>query len=239
MPSAKVYDMAGKVVREHTLDDYVFGAPLNEALVHQVMTAQLINRRQGTASTKTRAFVSGGNSKPYRQKGTGRARQGSTRAPHYRGGGTVFGPKPHPYEAAVPRKMKRLALRTVLSDKVSSGKMLLVEKLSLEEGKTREMEKFLDTLPIETHVLILLPTRDEQLLRAGHNIHRAKLGHVDSINVVELLKYDVLLLPMQTVDSIVDRFGQAADDKIQAKRHPRVVERRLARAKAGAKTAKE
>src|SRR5579859_2975573 len=121
MPSASVYDMEGQVLRQADLDRYVFGAPINTAVLHQVVTSQLVNRRQGTASTKTRANVSGGNSKPYRQKGTGRARQGSTRAPHWRGGGSIFGPRPHTYDRAIPRKMKRLALRSALSDKVATG----------------------------------------------------------------------------------------------------------------------
>ena len=143
MPSANVYNMDGEVLREESLDDYVFGAPVNTAVLHQVITAQLVNRRQGTADTKTRAEVSGGNKKPYRQKGTGRARQGSTRAPHFTGGGAVFGPHPHPYERAIPRKVKRLAIRSALSDKAANGRILLVENLTFEEGRTREMETFL------------------------------------------------------------------------------------------------
>src|SRR5262245_17800595 len=188
MPSANVYDMAGAVLREEQLDSYVFGAPVNTALLHQVVTAQLTNRRQGTADTKTRAEVSGGNKKPYRQKGTGRARQGSTRAPHFTGGGTVFGPQPHPYERKIPRKMKRLAIRAALSDRAANGRILLVEHFDLEEVKTRVMREFLEKLPLERHVLILLPERDENVYRAVGNIHHAKLGNVASINVVDLLK---------------------------------------------------
>src|SRR5579872_5880125 len=132
MPSANVYDMDGNVVREEELDAYVFGAPINTALLHQVVTAQLVNRRQGNANTKTRAEVSGGNKKPYRQKGTGHARQGSTRSPQFRHGGTVFGPKPHPYHHDVPRKMRRLAIRSALSDKVANEKLIVVNELALE-----------------------------------------------------------------------------------------------------------
>src|SRR5215831_12815179 len=136
MPSANVYDMDGNVVREEQLDPYVFGAPVNVGLLHQVVTAQLTNRRQGTASTKTRAQVSGGNKKPYRQKGTGRARQGSTRAPQFRGGGVVFGPHPHPYERKIPRKMKRLAIRAALSDKANEGRILLMDAINFEAPST-------------------------------------------------------------------------------------------------------
>src|ERR671936_732371 len=131
MPTAQVYNMNGEAVREQDLDAYVCGAPVNRAVLHQVVTVQLTKRREGTASAKTRDEVSGGNKKPYRQKGTGRARQGSTRAPHFTGGGTVFGPQPHAYERKIPRKMKRLAIRAALSDKAANGRILLVENFEL------------------------------------------------------------------------------------------------------------
>src|SRR6185312_12622384 len=131
-PEAPVYTVEGEVVRQEALDRYVFDAPINKALLHQVVTSQLVNRRQGNADTKTRSEVSGGNKKPYRQKGTGRARQGSTRSPHFTGGGVVFGPHPHPYERAIPRKVKRLAIRSALSDKAANGRILLVENLTFE-----------------------------------------------------------------------------------------------------------
>jgi large subunit ribosomal protein L4 len=229
MPSANVYDLDGQIVREEELDPYVFGAPVHPALLHQVVTAQLVNRRQGNANTKTRAEVSGGNRKPYRQKGTGRARQGSTRAPHWRGGGTVFGPQPHAYERKIPRKMRRLAIRSVLSDKAANGRILLMDSLTFEAPRTKDMEALLANLPLERHVLLLMPERDENVVLSARNIHRVKLGHVSSINVVELLKYDHLLMPLATVDRIVQTFGREADNALQAKRHPRVVARRLAR----------
>ncbi len=229
MPSATVYDMDGNTVREQELDSYVFGAAVHPALLHQVVTAQLVNRRQGTASTKTRAEVSGGNKKPYRQKGTGRARQGSTRAPHFRGGGTVFGPRPHAYERAVPRKVRRLAIRSALSDLAATGHILLMDQLSFEQPRTRDMEELLAKLPLERHVLLLMPERDENVILSARNIHRVKLGHVSSVNVVELLKYDHLLMPMATVTKLVEMFGEAADDVLAAKRHPNVVARREVR----------
>jgi len=229
MPSANVYNMDGEVVRAEELDGYVFGAPVNTAVLHQVVTAQLTNRRQGNASTKTRADVSGGGKKPYRQKGTGHARQGSTRAPQYRGGGVVFGPHPHAYERKIPRKMARLALRSALSDKAANGRILLMEGLTFEEPRTKDMEALLAKLPLERHVLLLMPERDENVILSSRNIHRIKLGHVSSINVVELLKYDHLMMPPATVERIVEMFGQEADDRIQLKRHPRVVWRRQQR----------
>jgi large subunit ribosomal protein L4 len=231
--------MEGQVLREQDLDNYVFGAPVNTAVLHQVVTAQLVNRRQGTASTKSRSVVSGGNSKPYRQKGTGRARQGSTRAPHWRGGGNVFGPRPHSYERAIPRKMKRVALRSALSDKVASGRLLLMDELTFEEPKTKAMEALLSALPIARNVLALLPERNENVILSARNIHRIKVGHVDSINVVELLKYDAVLLPTASVDALVERFGAEADDALAAKRHPRVAERRKARREKAAQKAGE
>jgi large subunit ribosomal protein L4 len=229
MPSANVYNMDGEVVRAEELDGYVFGAPVNMAVLHQVVTAQLTNRRQGNASTKTRADVSGGNKKPYRQKGTGHARQGSTRSPQYRGGGVVFGPHPHAYERKIPRKMARLALRSALSDKAANGRILLMEGLTFEEPRTKDMEALLAKLPLERHVLLLMPERDENVILSSRNIHRIKLGHVSSINVVELLKYDHLMMPPATVERIVEMFGQEADDRLQLKRHPRVVWRRQQR----------
>jgi len=230
MPSANVYDMDGQIVREEHLDNYVFGAPINTAVLHQVVTAQLVNRRQGTASTKTRAEVSGGGKKPYRQKGTGRARQGSTRAPHWRGGGAVFGPRPHAYERAIPRKMKRIAIRSALSDKAANGRILLMERIEITAPRTKDMEALLSNLPITRTVLLLLPERDENVVLSARNIPAIKLGHVDSTNVVELLKYDHLLMTLETARILVKKFGRDADDRLQMKRHPNVVLRRRARA---------
>jgi large subunit ribosomal protein L4 len=225
---ASVYDMEGQRVRDEQLDPYVFAAPVNTAVLHQVVTAQLVNRRQGNASTKTRAQVSGGNKKPYRQKGTGRARQGSTRAPHYVGGGVVFGPHPHPYEAKVPRKMRRLAIRSALSDKALTHHILLVDQLSFDEPSTKAMKAFIEKLPYDRNILMLMPERDENVIYSARNLHAIKMGHVDSINVVELLKYEYLLMPVATVQRIVERFGRDADDAIDGKRHPALLARRIA-----------
>ena len=229
MPSANVYDMDGNIVREEQLDSYVFGAPVNVGLLHQVVTSQLVNRRQGNASTKTRSEVSGGGKKPYRQKGTGRARQGSPRAPQWRTGGTVFGPQPHSYERKVPRKMRRIAIRAALSDKAANGRILLMDELVFDAPRTSEMENLLQNLPLERHVLLLMPERDENVILSAHNIQRVKLGHVDSTNVVELLKYDHLLMPVATVTRLIEMFGQEADDALALKRHPLVVARHQAR----------
>src|SRR5438128_7937406 len=208
MPSTTVYNMAGEAVGKLELSEQVFGVTPNVAVLHQVVTAQLVNRRQGNASTKTRSEVSGGNRKPYKQKGTGRARQGSTRAPQFRHGGTVFGPKPHPYHHDVPRKMRRLAIRSALSDKVANEKLIVLNDISLEAPRTRDMVAILSKLPLEgKRVLMMLPQRDENVILSLRNIPSAKVQHVSSINVVELLKHDCLIMPLKTVRWLEMVFG--------------------------------
>jgi large subunit ribosomal protein L4 len=238
MPSANVYSMDGSVVRQHDLDPYVFRAPINVGLLHQVVTSQLVNRRQGNADTKTRAEVSGGNKKPYRQKGTGRARQGSTRAPQFRGGGVVFGPHPHAYERHIPRKMKRNAIRAALSDKAANGNILLMDALTFEEPRTTQMKDLLAALPLHRNTLVLMPARDENVILSARNLRHLEIGHVDSINVVELLKHEHLIMPIAAVDRIVEMFGEEADDRLAFKRHPGPIFRKRARlaAKAAAST---
>ena len=209
MPSTTVYNMAGEAVEKLELSEQVFGVIPNMAVLHQVVTAQLVNRRQGNASTKTRAEVSGGGKKPYRQKGTGRARQGSTRAPQFRHGGTVFGPRPHPYHHDVPRKMRRLAIRSALSDKVANEKLIVLNELTLEGPRTKDMVAFLDKLPLDgKRVLMMLPQRNENVVLSLRNIPFAKVQHVSSINVVELLKHDCLIMPVKTVRWIELVFGE-------------------------------
>lgn len=210
MPSTTVYNKAGEAVDKLELSEQVFGIAPNMAVLHQVVTAQLVNRRQGNASTKTRAEVSGGNSKPYRQKGTGRARQGSTRAPQYRHGGTVFGPRPHAYHHDVPKKMRRLAIRSALSDKVANENLIIVDDLSLEAPRTKDMLQILDKLPTEAgkRVLMMLPQRDDNVVLSIRNIPTAKVQHVSSINVIELLKHDYVVMPVNTVRWIEMVFGE-------------------------------
>ena len=210
MPSTTVYNQAGEAVEQLELSEQVFGVIPNVAVLHQVVTAQLVNRRQGTASTKTRAEVSGGNSKPYKQKGTGRARQGSTRSPQFRHGGVVFGPRPHTYHHDVPKKMRRLAIRSALSDKVANEKLIVVSDLSLDTPRTKDMVAILSKLPVadSKRVLMVLPERDENIVLSLRNIANAKVQHVSSINVVELLKHDCLILPVQTVRWLEMVFGE-------------------------------
>ncbi len=219
MPSTTVYNQAGEAVEQLELSEQVFGITPNMAVLHQVVTAQLVNRRQGNASTKTRAEVSGGNKKPYKQKGTGNARQGSTRAPQFRHGGVVWGPKPHPYHHDVPKKVRRLAIRSVLSDKVANESLIVVDNLSLENPRTKDMLEILSKLPTsaEKRVLMMLPRRDENVVLSTRNIPTAKVQHVSSINVVELLKHDYVIMPVETVRWLEMVFGEglSADEATQ------------------------
>lgn len=218
MPSTTVYNMAGEAVEKLELSEQVFGVTPNVAVLHQVVTAQLVNRRQGNASTKTRSEVSGGGRKPYKQKGTGRARQGSTRAPQFRHGGTVFGPKPHEYHHDVPKKMRRLAIKSALSDKVANEQLIVLKDLVLESPRTKEMLALLDNLPLNGRkVLMMLPKRDENIVLSTRNIPSAKVQHVSSINVVELLKHDCVIMPKKTVRWIELVFGEglSADEASQ------------------------
>jgi large subunit ribosomal protein L4 len=218
MPSTTVYNMAGEAVEQLELSEQVFGVIPNVAVLHQVVTAQLVNRRQGNASTKTRSEVSGGGRKPYKQKGTGRARQGSIRSPQFRHGGTVFGPKPHNYHHDVPKKMRRLAIRSALSDKVANEQLIVVNSLNLETPRTKDMIALLDRLPVEgKKVLMMVPQRDENIVRSTRNIPYAKVQHVSSINVVELLKHDFVIMPRQTVRWIELVFGEglSAEEAMQ------------------------
>src|SRR5260370_31426501 len=209
MPATTVYNMAGEAVGELELSEQVFGVTPNVAVLPQVVPAQLVNRRKGNASTKTRSQIYGGGRKPYKQKGTGRARQGSTRAPQFRHGGTVFGPKPHPYHHDVPKKMRRLAIKSALSDKVANEQLIVLEDLAMEAPRTKEMLEILDRLPVNgKRVLMMLPRRDENILLSTRNIPSAKAQHVSSINVVELLKHDYVIMPVNTVRWIELVFGE-------------------------------
>ncbi len=210
MPSTTVYNMAGEAVEQLELSEQVFGITPNEAVLHQVVVAQLVNRRQGNASTKTRSEVRGGGRKPYKQKGTGRARQGSQRAPHFRHGGVVWGPRPHEYHHDVPKKMRRLAIRSALSDKVANEQLIVLDNLNLEGPRTRDMLDILASLPSSggKQVLMMLPQRDENVVLSTRNIPSTKVQHVSSINVIELLKHDYVIMPVSTVRWIELVFGE-------------------------------
>ena len=194
MPQTNVYDRTGKTVGSVELSDELFAAPVHAAVLHQVVTAQLAGRRIGTHDTKTRGQIRGGGKKPYRQKGTGRARQGTVTAPHYRGGGTVFGPHPRSYEQRLPRKMKRLALRGALTAKFSDEAIKVIDSFGLEAIKTKDLASVLKALEAGGRVLVVAPSRDEKLEMSARNLPTVEIILADSLNVVDLLKADVVLI---------------------------------------------
>jgi large subunit ribosomal protein L4 len=194
MPNAPLYDRTGKSVGSVELADALFAAPVNAAVLHQVVTAQLAGRRLGTHDTKTRGEVRGGGAKPYRQKGTGRARQGSKSAPHYKGGGAVFGPHPRSYEQRLPRKMKRLALRGALTAKLGDEAVKVIDTFGLEAVKTRDLVGVLGALEANGRVLVVAPARDETLELSARNLPTVEVILADSLNVVDLLRADVVLI---------------------------------------------
>ena len=207
MPKIDVYDIEGKKVKTIELKEEVFGIEPNEAVVHSVLVNYLANQRQGTQSTKTRAEVSGGGRKPWRQKGTGRARQGSIRAPHWVGGGVALGPKPRSYNYTVNKKEKRLAIKSMLSSKVSENELVVVESLPLKEIKTKEMARILNNLKVEGKAVILLPEKDEIVQKSARNIEGVKTLQVGTINVYDLLKYNKLVVTEDTVKKLEEVYA--------------------------------
>lgn len=202
-----VHNMAGKTVSEIELRDDIFGLEPHEAVMHQALVRQLANARQGTASTKTRGQVSGGGRKPWRQKGTGRARQGSIRAPHWKGGGVVFGPHPRSYRQRMPRKMRRLALKSALSVKAAEGSIVLVDDLVVAAPRTKDMLGVLDNLNVESSALILLPERDWNVEKSVSNIPDVKTLRATCLNVIDILNYETLILPVKALESIEQFLG--------------------------------
>ena len=207
MPKVDVYNIEGKKVSDIELADSVFGIEPNENIVHSVLKNYLANQRQGTQSTKTRAEVSGGGKKPWRQKGTGRARQGSTRAPQWIKGGVALGPKPRSYRYTVNKKERRLAIRSVLSSKVLEKELTVVDKLELKEIKTKSMVKALQALKVEGKTLIILPENDKNVVMSARNIKGVKTISANNINVFDLLKYSNLILPVDTVKKLEEVYA--------------------------------
>ena len=207
MPKVDVLDMKGKKVSDIELADSVFGIEPNEAIVHSVLVNYLANQRQGTQSTKTRAEVSGGGKKPWRQKGTGRARQGSIRAPQWIKGGIALGPKPRSYKYTVNKKEKRLAIKSVLSSKVLEKELTVVDKLELKEIKTKTMVKALADMKVEGKTLIILPENNKNVLMSSRNIEGVKTIVANNINIFDLLKYTNLILPVDTVKKLEEVYA--------------------------------
>ena len=207
MPKIDVYNIEGKKVSNIELADSVFGIEPNEKIVHSVLVNYLANQRQGTSNTKTRAEVAGGGRKPWKQKGTGRARQGSIRAPQWVKGGIALGPKPRSYKYTVNKKERRLAIKSLLSSKVLEKELTVVDKLELAEIKTKTMVKALADLKVEGKTLIVLPENNKNVLMSARNIEGVKTITLNNINVFDLLKYNNLVLPLETVKKIEEVYA--------------------------------
>jgi large subunit ribosomal protein L4 len=202
-----VYNLTGEVVRQIDVSDAVFGVPMNEAVVHQVMVGQLANQRQGTASTKTRSYVNGSTKKLYRQKGTGYARAGSKKSPLRRGGAVTFGPHPRDYRQEIPRKMRRLAIRCVLSAKAGDGELKVLEGFNFAEPKTKEMLKILAALGVDNTALIVTREPEENVIKSARNVGWVKTMPASVINILDIMSYKSLLMTEEAVRAAEKLWG--------------------------------
>ena len=206
MANVSVLNMEGKEVGSMELNDAVFGVEINEHLVHQAVVLQLANNRQGTQKAKTRSEVSGGGRKPWRQKGTGHARQGSTRAPQWTGGGVVFAPVPRDYSFKMNKKEKRAALKSVLTSKVQENKFIVLDELKLAEVKTKEMKKVLDNLKVN-NALVIIGDDSENVALSARNIAGVQTASVNTINVFDMPKYNTIIATKSSVASIEEVYA--------------------------------
>nr|MDY5756355.1 50S ribosomal protein L4 [Eubacteriales bacterium] len=206
MPTVNVLNTQGSIVGEIELSEEIFGAEINVPAMHAYVTAYNANQRQGTQSAKTRAEVSGGGKKPWRQKGTGRARQGSTRSPQWTHGGVVFAPKPRDYRMSLNKKLKRVALKSALSSKVASDKLVVLDALELSAAKTKEMVKVLANLKL-TNALIVLPENDDTVIRAARNIPGVASTTVGTLNTYEVLKYNAVIITKAAVEKVEEVYA--------------------------------
>ena len=207
MPTTTLYSKSGAEVGTVDLPEALFNVEVNPDLLHQAVTAQLAGRRTGTHDTKTRGEVSGGGAKPYRQKGTGRARQGSRRAPHYAGGGVVFGPHPRSYEQKLPKRMKRLALQGALTAKFGDGAIKVVDELSMDATKTKELVGYLDALKATGRIVLVAVRGDEKLALSARNLPTVSILSPDSLNVVDVLNADVLLICQPALETMAEVYA--------------------------------
>lgn len=206
MANVKVVDMTGKQVGTIELSDSVFGITPNEAVLHAAVRAYLLNQRQGTQSTLTRSEVSGGGKKPWRQKGTGHARQGSIRAPQWTGGGIVFAPKPRDYEIKVNKKEKRAALKSALTTKVNEGKIVVLDSFNMDEIKTKKFVAVMNALKVNG-ALVVLPEGSDNVVKSAHNVPAVKTAMINTINVYDILKYDSLVLTQDAAAAITEVYA--------------------------------
>ena len=207
MPSIDVYNVEGKKVKTVDLKEEIFGIEPNEAVVHSVLVNYLANQRQGTQSTKTRAEVRGGGRKPWRQKGTGRARQGSIRAPQWIKGGIALGPKPRSYKYRVNRKERQLAIKSLLSSKVLENNLVVVDKFDFKEIKTKQMANAMKNLKVEEKALIVLPASNEVVQKSARNLANVTTSSVNTINVYELLKNKKLVVTVDTIKKLEEVYA--------------------------------
>lgn len=206
MANVSVYNMEGKAVGSIELNDAIFGVEINEHLVHLAVVQQLANKRQGTQSAKTRSEVSGGGRKPWRQKGTGHARQGSTRSPQWKGGGVVFAPKPRDYSFKLNKKEKRLALKSALTSRVAAEKIYVLDELNFDEIKTKKMAAVLDSLKVNK-ALVVIGEKNDNVILSARNIPSVRTALVNTINVYDILKYDSLVLTKEAVAKIEEVYA--------------------------------
>ncbi|MBZ2175235.1 50S ribosomal protein L4 [Schnuerera sp. xch1] len=207
MPKVNVHNMLGEQVEEIELNENIFGIDVNHDALHQVVKSQLANKRQGTQSAKTRADVRGGGRKPWRQKGTGRARQGSIRSPQWTGGGVVFAPKPRDYSFKVPKKVKRLAMKSALSSKVLDNEIIVLDQLSLEEPKTKEMAKILANVNAGKKVIIVMDKKDINIVKSARNIPNVQTALVNTLNVYDILKSDSFIITKDAVKKVEEVYA--------------------------------
>jgi len=207
MPQTTLYDRTGASIGSVELSEELFGAPINIAVLHQVVLAQLAGRHLGTHDTKTRGEVRGGGRKPYRQKGTGRARQGHRTAPHFRGGGVVFGPHPRSYVQRLPRKMKQLALRGALTSKLGDEAVRVIDTFALEAIKTRDFAGILSAVGAAGRILVVAPGSDERLHLSSRNLPTVTVIRADSLNVVDLLNADVVVIEQPALARMQEVYG--------------------------------
>ena len=203
MPKVNVYNQLGEVVGDIELNEAIFGIEVNEHVVYEVVKNQLANRRQGTQSAKTRAEVRGGGKKPWRQKGTGRARQGSIRAPQWKGGGVVFAPKPRDYSYAVPKKVRRLAMKSVLTSKVIEGELKILDALTIDTFSTKKAKEVLKNLNVESKTIVVLEKGDQKIVKSFANLPKVETVVVDLMNVYDLMRFDNLVILKDALTKIM------------------------------------
>jgi len=202
MPKVALYNTNGEQVGDIELNDSVFGVTVNQSVLHDAVVAYLANQRQGTHDTKTRAEVSGGGRKPWRQKGTGRARHGSTRSPIWKGGGIVFGPHPRDYSIRLPKKVRRLAMKSALSSKVENGTIMVLDDLKIDQPKTKDMVRILENLKINNKALVVTAGRDENVLKSARNIPGVKPTSAGLLNVYDLMAHPTLVITRDAVSRV-------------------------------------